>query len=518
MAKSKKQKIDAIQFQPAKVYLLYARVSPKGSTWNAEETSIAVQLQQCRDYVLKRDPSATFIEIYDELKSGKNLDRSGVQKVIADLRSGRCSWDCLVVWHLDRLTRSLADALPLFKMIRDADKGFMSVRQELDMFTAGGRFMMHIFIATAEYEREMTSERVSAKMHSIAAAGKIPWGNIPYGYRRKAGVKNTLEIDPDAAQIVQDLFRMYLSGNMTFSAVRQKYGDLFPYRTKIYKMLRNRMYVGEFEYDGEIYKGEHEPIIDRETFDKVQIMLPEKGGYHQPRAGAQKYKYLLSGMVICKCGNRMSSYSASSRGNKFFYYKCTDPSCKNSVSAPALDKKVLEQIKATVKNEDLMKKIYQEYIEDVARERLSATEHIQEIDREIADAKKREKNIAEVFTSGRVTDANMKYWNDLLTEATSFRSSLELRRSEFQEELPTIPPDSFFDQMTEELLTWSSSLDREEDYALKRTLIGALVQDVECTTKNNFRIKLVMSKCLKWWAMRDSNPRHSRCKRDALTN
>ena len=157
MAKSKKQKIDAIQFQPAKVYLLYARVSPKGSTWNAEETSVAVQLQQCRDYVLKRDPSATFIEIYDELKSGKNLDRSGVQKVIADLQSGRCSWDCLVVWHLDRLTRSLADALPLFKMIRDADKGFMSVRQELDMFTAGGRFMMHIFIATAEYEREMTS-------------------------------------------------------------------------------------------------------------------------------------------------------------------------------------------------------------------------------------------------------------------------------------------------------------------------------------------------------------------------
>ena len=72
--------------------------------------------------------------------------------------------------------------------------------------------------------------------------------------------------------------------------------------------------------------------------------------------------------------------------------------------------------------------------------------------------------------------------------------------------------------MTEELLTWSSSLDHEEDYALKRTLIGALVQDVECTTKNNFRIKLVMSKCLKWWAMRDSNPRHSRCKRDALTN
>ena len=72
--------------------------------------------------------------------------------------------------------------------------------------------------------------------------------------------------------------------------------------------------------------------------------------------------------------------------------------------------------------------------------------------------------------------------------------------------------------MSEELITWSSSLDREEDYALKRTLIGALVQDVECTTKNKFRIKLVMSKCLKWWAMRDSNPRHSRCKRDALTN
>lgn len=483
-----------------KTYLLYARVSPKGSTWDAGETSIAVQLHECREYVLKRDASASFIEVIDELKSGKNIERPGIQRVINDLETCSGDWDCLVVWHLDRLTRSLSDALPIFKKIRDADKGFMSVRQEIDMFTAGGRFMLHIFISTAEYEREMTSERVTAKMHAIAAQGKIPWGNIPLGYRRKQNAKNTLEIDPDTAPIVKDIFNMYTGGFYNFDEIQKKYPTYIKYRTSIYKILRCKMYIGEFDYAGETFKAEHDPLIDKNVFDQVQSMLP-KGSYNKPRPGAQKYKYLLAGMVVCHCGNRMTSYSASSRGNRFFYYKCTNPSCKNAVSAPTLDDAVLSKIKETVLNRDLMRQIFVDYEKEAEESRQAKAPEIAALDQSIAEASKRERQIADMFTSGIVTPDNAPFWNKELKAATDARFELDRRRAEFVLSIPEPPPDGFFDEFISKMKAWSSSIsESDSDYALKRTLIGSVLQDVVCTSKNQFRLKLVLTKCLKWWA------------------
>lgn len=149
-------------------YLIYARVSPKGSAWTGQETSIPVQIKECKEYVLRRDPSAQFREISDEFKTGKNLHRAGMQRILADIGNGG-DWDCLVVWSLDRLTRSLVDALPLLEQIRDTGKGLMSVRQSIDMFSAGGRLQLHMMICFAEYERSMLSERVGASMRNIAA-------------------------------------------------------------------------------------------------------------------------------------------------------------------------------------------------------------------------------------------------------------------------------------------------------------------------------------------------------------
>lgn len=494
------KKTSSLKTRTGKIYLIYARVSPKGSTWDAEETSIAVQLHECRNYVLKRDPSAQFREVTDEMKSGKNLERPGIRRVIAELEHGTDAWDCLVIWHLDRLTRSLSDALPLFKKIRDADKGFMSVRQEIDMFTAGGRFMLHIFISTAEYEREMTSERVSAKMHGIAAQGKIPWGNIPLGYRRKKGVKNTLEVDPDNAPIVQDIFRMYLSGGITLADIQKKYPGRFPYRPKVYQILRCRMYTGEFEYDGEVYHAEHEPLIDKETFERVQSMLGEKSGNSKPRPGAQKYKYLLSGMVVCHCGNRMTSSSAISRGNRFFYYKCTNPACKNAVSAPALDDAVLDQVKETVRNREMLKRVFADYERDSAAAQLAQKPEIAKLDIALADAKKKERTIADMFTSGIVKQENMDFWNAELKTATDARVAAEKRRANVSVEIPKLP-DGFFEEFEQKMTAWALSLDQSgDDYALKHTLVNMLIQDVVCTQKNQFRLKLVLSKCIKWWA------------------
>ena len=118
-----------------------------------------------------------------------------MQSIIDDIESGRPTFDTLVVWQLDRLSRNLADAAPLFEKLRDAGLGFISIRQSyLSATGAMARFNLTQTIAIAQLEREMTSERISAKMHWIASQGKATWGKLPLGYQRKKGVKNTAEL------------------------------------------------------------------------------------------------------------------------------------------------------------------------------------------------------------------------------------------------------------------------------------------------------------------------------------
>ena len=147
---------------PVHTYMLYARVSPKGSDWNAEETSVAMQLQEMKEYISRRDPFAVFLEAKDEFKSGKNLNRPGIQMILADLENRDPAWGTLVVWALDRLSRSLADAVPVFEKLRDAGRGFICVRQDyLSTQGAMARFTLNQTILVAQLEREMTSERAT---------------------------------------------------------------------------------------------------------------------------------------------------------------------------------------------------------------------------------------------------------------------------------------------------------------------------------------------------------------------
>jgi DNA invertase Pin-like site-specific DNA recombinase len=161
-------------------YLLYARVSPKGSTWSASESSVPIQAKSCREYVLRSDPTARFIEVTDEFESGRDTKRPGFQRILADLEARAGEWDCLVVYSIDRLGRSIGDMLPFFESMHKAGRGLLAVRQNIDMNTAGGRAMLYLMCVFAQLERELNSERTSAKMMSIAAAGGIPYGETSW--------------------------------------------------------------------------------------------------------------------------------------------------------------------------------------------------------------------------------------------------------------------------------------------------------------------------------------------------
>ena len=523
-------------------YCIYARVSPKGSQWSAQETSIRVQIKECRDYILSSDPRATFMEIYDEFRSGKDLNRPGIQQIIQDIESGRPSFDTLVVWQLDRLSRNLADAAPLFERLRDAGLGFISIRQNyLSATGAMARFNLTQTIAIAQLEREMTSERITAKMRWIASQGKATWGRLPLGYRRKEGVKNTAEVVPEDAAVVKSIFTLYVAGHRcgTFEDLhnfctvhKERIGD----RKKIYKLLRNRFYIGEVPYKGEFFKGEHQPIIDRELFEEVQKLLPGEH-YNTARPGRRKYAYLLSGLVRCCCtpDRYMTPASVNKKSNKYFYYLCTDRDCKCRINAEKLDQAVLDVIKKIALDQNYVRRCYELHQETIAVRKQRENKKVEEALAECTEAAETLHRIDEIFLSGVASAANAEYWNEKLLEARTRHDAAEERYKKLLSMLEPLENQEKLGAILKSLSTWASLIDNApDDNILKRNLILSMVRQVRCTEKGKFEVDLVftsakdkkiditpegvMSNGDEWWSKRDSNSRPSHCQCDALAN
>jgi DNA invertase Pin-like site-specific DNA recombinase len=493
-----------------KKYCLYARVSPKGSGWDCEETSIGVQLAEMRAHCLRIDPGATFVEVFDEFKSGKNLNRAGVQKILCDLDRRPVGWDCLVVWNLDRLSRSLCDALPIFTKLRDAGCEFISINQEYLSYTgAMARYMLQQTIAIAELERGMTSERVSAKMRWIASAGKVPWGRIPIGYVRDPKLKNTVIIDEPRAEIVRTIFRLYVSGKLTFAAINERWSGVFKTRNSLYLILRNPLYVGELHYAGKVYQSEHPAIIDRETFDQAQKLLASKKRQcFQRKGGVSAREYLLSGLVRCHCGHYMTGYSVTGHaGRKFFYYKCTNPLCKNAINADALESAVLQKIAGIFADETEIRASLAEFLQAEKLKNDSIRAQLSSLEKDLHTAKEKENRIKEIFLSGVVNKENSAYWN---AELLSVRG--EIADLEKQIEKVETPAELNFDDLLPDLMQaakeWSIRCSSgTADFPTKRNLILSTVSSLECVyrekNKMQFKLKLIMTGSKEWWALKD---------------
>ena len=519
-------------------YCIYARVSPKGSQWSAQETSIKVQFYECREYISRMDPDAVFTEVYDEFKSGKDLDRPAMQGIIADIESSRPTFDTLVVWQLDRLSRNLADAAPLFEKLRDAGLGFVSIRQSyLSATGAMARFNLTQTIAIAQLEREMTAERIATKLRWIASQGKPTWGILPIGYRRKSGEKNTAEIVKSEAEIIRQIFQLYLAGcsNNDFATLNHywdSHKNILGDPKKLYRILRNRFYIGEIVFNGEIFAGEHEPIIDRTVFDKIQELLPGEK-YNTTRPGRQKYAYLLAGLMRCHCDPErfMRPASVKKKTRRYFYYKCTDSRCGCEINAEKLDNAVLDAIKRIALDPEYVRECYEEHQQQIAELQRQQQPKIDAALSDVETSKAELKKIDELFLTGVVRATNADYWNEKLSDS---RSRLAVAEERYKQLVASMEPLTNQDKLSavlESISGWASLLEgADDDTILKRNLIQSLVYRVRCLEHGKFAVDLildkkrditsneVMSKSGEWWSRWESNPRPIRCERIALAN
>ena len=404
-------------------YLIYVRVSPKGSTWASSESSLDMQVEQCRNYI-RGEPCRI---VRDEFYTAKDSRRPGLQQIIAELQAGTADWDAIIVYKIDRLTRSLRDGGEIFELLMKQGKGFVSVTENIDMSTPVGRAMLWIIHVFAQLEREQLGERTRDKMVSIAAGGEYAPGLTPFGYMRTAKHCNTLAVDPAKAEIVREIFRCYAGGESTTELSRRL--DIRPQQITV--ILRNRHYLGLIHYAGMEYPGRHTAIITEDEYNAVQRRLPQHRA--APRPAAQQHVYLLSGLIKCQCGRHMTAKSAHGKTTKCFYYTCTDINCRNSVNAVKLEKSVLKTIGENAVSPEFLNKVCDriralrdEWLDGMGPESsdLDAAERLHLKERDAIDR---------AFLSGVVTPENQSYWNQKLSAVNIAIERIARRRNEMRE-------------------------------------------------------------------------------------
>jgi site-specific DNA recombinase len=262
--------------------------------------------------------------------SGGSTDRPDLQRLLDDIRARKI--DVIVVYKVDRLTRSLADFAKLVELFDAQGVSFVSVTQQFNTTTSMGRLTLNVLLSFAQFEREVTSERIRDKIAASKRKGLWVGGPLPLGYEMKDGKVAIIE---EEAERVRLIFQRYLDLGGVNALVRDlrdkdmrtkirlrgtgaTHGGIPFERGSLFYLLRNRFYIGEVKYKGEILPGEQPAIMDRELFDAVQQKLTDQWS-HRNHAKT-KSDHLLTGLLFDDAGHRMIPTHATKGGIRYRYY------------------------------------------------------------------------------------------------------------------------------------------------------------------------------------------------------
>ena len=320
--------------------------------------SLHAQREACEAYIASQrhegwHPVAT--EYDDGAFSGGNMERPALRRLLADIAAKKL--DTVVVYKVDRLTRSLADFAKIVEAFDSQGVSCVSVTQQFNTTTSMGRLTLNVLLSFAQFEREVTGERIRDKFAASKKKGMWMGGNVPIGYDLK---DHKLIIDPVGVEVVRKVYDSYLRLGcvralkeyvdrvgihrpIKTSIKGRNTGGAAISRSDLYHILANRTYIGEILYRGEIYAAEHEGIIDREVWETVAAKREENRirrytRYNRPNG------CVLMGLLFDVQGNLYLSTSSSRRGRRYRYYVVTTYRDQQSFQFPRLPAHEIEQL------------------------------------------------------------------------------------------------------------------------------------------------------------------------------
>jgi site-specific DNA recombinase len=321
-----------------------------------EFNSLEAQRESCEAYVASQRAEGWILvpDRYDDGGfSGGTLERPALKRLRCDIEAGKI--DVVVVYKIDRLSRSLMDFSRLVELFDQHKVTFVSVTQSFNTTTSMGRLTLNVLLSFAQFEREVIGERIRDKFAASRKRGMWMGGWAPLGYEVKDRKLLVNEVD---AELVRSIFQRFLkTGSATVLAreliaenVRNKYGKLID-KGILYKILSNPVYIGVAVHKGVSYPGEHIGIIDRNIWDRVQARFEESP---RKRAAATRAQTpaLLKGIIFGPTGAAMSPTHTRKNGRLYRYYlnqtvlkQGSDDCPVARVPAAEIEKIVIDQVR-----------------------------------------------------------------------------------------------------------------------------------------------------------------------------
>lgn len=330
--------------------------------------SLHAQREACEAYIVsQRHEGWQLVRTpYDDGGfSGATMERPALKRLLEDIAAKMI--DTIVVYKVDRLTRSLADFAKIVEALDKQGVSFVSVTQQFNTTTSMGRLTLNVLLSFAQFEREVTGERIRDKIAASKRKGMWMGGVVPLGYSLEG---RRLVIQPEETESVKLIFKRYLelrcvsklqeslertgarSKQRTSKSGTARGGAVFS-RGALYLMLQNRIYLGEIPHKGNSYPGQHPAIIDQRTWHAVQAQLAAnlQAPRKRPRVTEQS---LLTGLLFDREGNRFMPTHSNKAGKRYRYYVSEAAGGREPAAAPtripaeAIEDLVVEQLKALI--------------------------------------------------------------------------------------------------------------------------------------------------------------------------
>jgi DNA invertase Pin-like site-specific DNA recombinase len=353
--------------QPAVRKLRCAVYTRKSSEEGLEQefNSLDAQRESCEAYVASQKAEGWLLvpDHYDDGGiSGATLERPALKRLMADIEAGRI--DIVVVYKIDRLSRALMDFAKLVEVFDRNNVTFVSVTQSFNTHTSMGKLTLNILFSFAQFEREVIGERIRDKFAASRKKGMWMGGFVPLGYDVKD--RKLLVNEPEAARVRMIFERFTRIGSVTTLVkelreedIRGKQGKLVD-KGYVYKLLNNRVYVGDAVHKGTPYPGEHEAIVDRNLWDRVHGILRESPRKRAAHTRAQT-PALLKGLIFGPTGRAMTPAHTRKGGKLYRYYVSTDVLKRDAeactlrrIPAAEIERAVVDQLRLLLHSPEII--------------------------------------------------------------------------------------------------------------------------------------------------------------------
>lgn len=402
--------------------VIYARYSSD----NQREESIDGQLRECREYANKN--GIEVINTYiDRALSAKTDNRPEFQRMIRDSAKGL--FDIVLVWKLDRFARNRYDSAHYKATLRKNGAKVVSATEAIAEDSTG-ILLESLLEGYAEFYSVELSEKIRRGLKENALKGKSNGGHIPYGY--VAGENQTLDIDPLTAPIVLEIFQRYSDGE-TLKEIEQSLNDRGlrmrkerPFgQSSFYKMLKNRKYIGEYQFQDVVIPDGVPAIVPEELFQRVQKRLHRNKS--TPASAKAEEIYLLTTKLFCgRCGKMMVGESGTSRtGQVYYYYKCGDAKRNKGCKKKAVKKEWIENLVVThtvqmIFDDALMERV----IDKVWRLQKKENPDLAILKKQISDVEKGIENLVNAIQAGVFSESTKRRLDNLEQQKKDLSAAL----------------------------------------------------------------------------------------------